>query len=146
MNNIQYAVCHMQRGCGSDSGMSCHIERKTADGKVYVPENADKNRTYLNRELISFPDGVKNRSEAIQYRIDNAGLHRKVASNQTKAIRIILTGTHEQMIKLQRQGNFTPGLRQTYPGLRIHLVSKTLCHVSYTWMRKRPIFMLLSYP
>ena len=103
MNNIQYAVCHMQRGCGSDSGMSCHIERKTADGKVYVPENADKNRTYLNRELISFPDGVKNRSEAIQYRIDNAGLHRKVASNQTKAIRIILTGTHEQMIKLQRQ-------------------------------------------
>lgn len=103
MNNIQYAVCHMQRGCGSDSGMSCHIERKTADGKVYVPENADKNRTHLNRELISFPDGVKNRSEAIQYRIDNAGLHRKVASNQTKAIRIILTGTPEQMIKLQRQ-------------------------------------------
>ena len=103
MNNIQYAVCHMQRGCGSDSGMSCHIERKTADGKVYVPENADKNRTHLNKELISFPNGVKNRSEAIQYRIDNAGLHRKVASNQTKAIRIILTGTHEQMIKLQRQ-------------------------------------------
>ena len=103
MSNIQCAVCHLQRGSGSDSGMSCHIERKTADGKVYVPENADKNRTHLNKELISFPDGVKNRSEAIQYRIDNAGLHRKVASNQTKAIRIILTGTHEQMIKLQRQ-------------------------------------------
>lgn len=31
----QYAVCHMERGAGNDSGMSCHIERKTADGKPY---------------------------------------------------------------------------------------------------------------
>ena len=52
MSNIQYAVCHLQRGSGNDSGMSCHIERKTADGKVYIPDNADKTRTHLNRELI----------------------------------------------------------------------------------------------
>lgn len=104
MSNIQYAVCHLQRGSGSDSGMSCHIERKTADGKVYVPDNAEKSRTHLNRELITFPNGVHSRTEAIQYRIDNVGLHRKVGKNQTKAIRIILTGTHEQMIKLQREG------------------------------------------
>ena len=100
MSNTQYAVCHLQRGSGNDSGMSCHIERKDAKGKVYVPDNADANRTPLNRELITFPDGVKNRTDAIQYRIDNAKLHRKVAKNQTKAIRIILTGTHEQMMKL----------------------------------------------
>ena len=25
----------MERGAGNDSGMSCHIERKTADGKPY---------------------------------------------------------------------------------------------------------------
>ncbi len=103
MSNIQYAVCHLQRGSGNDSGMSCHIERKTADGKVYIPDNADKTRTHLNRELIQFPDGVRNRTDAVQYRIDNAGLHRKVGKNQTKAIRIILTGSHEQMMKIVQQ-------------------------------------------
>ena len=98
----QYAVCHLQRG--SDSGMSCHIERKDANGKTYVPDNADSRRTHLNREQVSFPDGVRNRTEAIQYRIDHAGLTRKVAGNQCKAIRIILTGTHEQMMKIQEEG------------------------------------------
>lgn len=100
----QYAVCHLQRGSGNDSGMSCHIERKDAHGKTYVPDNADRSRTHLNRELVSFPDGVRNRTEAIQYRIDHAGLTRKVAGNQCKAIRIILTGTHEQMMKIQEEG------------------------------------------
>lgn len=100
----QYAVCHLQRGSGNDSGMSCHIERKDAQGKTYVPDNADRRRTHLNRELVSFPEGVRNRTEAIQYRIDHAGLTRKVAGNQCKAIRIILTGTHEQMMKIQEEG------------------------------------------
>lgn len=104
MSNIQYAVCHLQRGSGNDSGMSCHIERKTAEGKVYIPDNANKARTHLNRELITFPDGVRSRTEAVQYRIDNAGLHRKVGKNQTKAIRIILTGSHEQMMKIEQSG------------------------------------------
>lgn len=100
----QYAVCHLQRGSGNDSGMSCHIERKDANGKTYVPDNADSSRTHQNRELIRFPDGVRNRTEAIQYRIDHAGLSRKVAKNQCKAIRIILTGTHELMMKIQDEG------------------------------------------
>lgn len=104
MNNTQYAVCHLQRGSGNDSGMSCHIERKDANGKKYIPVNADANRTQLNRELIAFPAGVKNRMDAIQFRIVHARLHRKVGKNQTKAIRIILTGTHEQMMKIAKEG------------------------------------------
>ena len=104
MSNTQYAVCHLQRGSGNDSGMSCHIERKDAKGKKYVPSNADAGRTHLNRELVRFPEGVSNRTEAIQHRIDTAGLRRKVGKNQTKAIRIILTGTHEQMMKIANDG------------------------------------------
>lgn len=100
----QYAVCHLQRGSGNDIGMSCHIERKDANGKTYVPDNADSCRTHLNRELIRFPNGVRNRTEAIQHRIDHAGLSRKMAKNQCKAIRIILTGTHEQMMKILDEG------------------------------------------
>ena len=47
---------------------------------------------------------MRSRTEAVQYRIDNAGLHRKVGKNQTKAIRIILTGSHEQMMKIEQSG------------------------------------------
>lgn len=101
---IQYAVCHLQRGAGNDAGMSCHIERKDANGKTYVPANADKSRTHLNRELLTFPEGVHSRTAAIQHRIDHAGLHRKVGKSQTKAVRIILSGTHGQMMRIERQG------------------------------------------
>lgn len=100
----QYAVCHLERGAGNDSGMSCHIERKTADGKPHIPDNADENRTHLNREFIAFPDGVQNRTQAIQRRIETAGLKRKVGKNQTRTIRVLLTGTHEQMMALAGDG------------------------------------------
>ena len=73
-------------------------------GRNYVPDNADAGRTHLNRELVKFPDGVSSRTEAIQHRINTAGLRRKVGKNQTKAIRIILTGTHEQMMKIANGG------------------------------------------
>ena len=104
MSNIQYAVCHLQKGSGNDSGMACHIERKNAKGEVYLPNNADPSRTHLNRELITFPPEVTCRTEAIKHRIDKAELHRKVGKNQVKAIRIMLTGTHEQMMKLANGG------------------------------------------
>ena len=103
MNTTQYAVCHLQKGSGNDSGMACHIERKNAKGEVYAPSNADHKRTHLNRELIAFPTGVNCRTDAIQYRIDTTNLHRKVGKNQVKAVRIILTGTHEQMMKLANE-------------------------------------------
>lgn len=100
----QYAVCHIERGSGNDSGMSCHIERKTVEGKEYIPENADGSRTHLNRELIVFPSGVANRTQAIQHRLGTAGLTRKIGKNQVRAVRILLTGSHEQMINLEGKG------------------------------------------
>ena len=141
MSNTQYAVCHLQRGSGNDSGMSCHIERKDANGKKYIPVNADANRTQLNRELIAFPAGVKNRTDAIQFRIIHAGLHRKVGKNQCKAIRIILTGTHEQMMKIQDSGRMPIS-----NGCVRHSGRTTLCRVSCTWTRRHRTCTLLSYP
>ena len=118
MSNTQYAVCHLQRGSGNDSGMSCHIERKDAKGKIYVPDNANADRTHLNRELVRFPEGVSNRTEAIQHRIDTAGLRRKVGKNQTKAIRVILTGTQEQMMKIANDGRLNSWIDANLKWLR----------------------------
>lgn len=93
-----YAVLHLDKAKGADSGMSAHIER------TIHPKNADPARTHLNRELIQFPDGVTNRTQAIQHRLDTAGLKRKIANNQVRAIRILLTGTHEDMMQIEKEG------------------------------------------
>lgn len=93
-----YAVLHMEKTSGTDSAMSAHIER------TIKPKNADESRTHLNRELIKFPDGVKNRTQAIQHRLDAAGLARKIGNNQVRAIRILLTGTHEDMERITNEG------------------------------------------
>ena len=93
-----YAVLHMEKTSGTDSAMSAHIER------TIKPKNADESRTHLNRELIMFPDGVENRTQAIQHRLDTAGLTRKIGNNQVRAIRILLTGTHEDMERITNEG------------------------------------------
>ena len=93
-----YAVLHLDKAKGADSGMSAHIERDIH------PKNADPARTHLNRELIQFPDGVTSRTQAIQHRLDTAGLKRKIGKNQVQAIRILLTGTHEDMVQIEKDG------------------------------------------
>jgi hypothetical protein len=94
----QYAVLHISKGQGGDSGMSAHIER------TITPGNVDPERTRLNRQLIGYPDGVENRTQAIQHRIENAGIKRKISKNQVRVLRVMLTGTHEQMKELENIG------------------------------------------
>lgn len=66
----------MEKAHGSDSGTTAHIER------FIIPKNADPTRTHLNRKLITYPDGIKDRSAAIQRRLEEAGLTRKIGNNQ----------------------------------------------------------------
>lgn len=93
-----YAVLHVEKTSGTDAAMSAHIER------TIKPKNADESRTHLNRELITFPDGVESRTQAIQHRLDTAGLTRKIGNNQVRAIRVLLTGTHEDMERITNEG------------------------------------------
>ncbi len=107
-----YAVLHLDKAKGADSGMSAHIER------TIHPKNADPTRTHLNRELIQFPDGVTNRTQAIQHRLDTAGLKRKIANNQVRAIRILLTGTHEDMVQIEKNGRLDEWCQDNIDWLR----------------------------
>lgn len=88
---MSYTVLHLEKAKGNDSAMSAHIER------TIHPKNADASRSHLNKELIIYPESVKNRTSAIQYRLDNAKLKRKIGTNQVRAIRVLLSGTHEVM-------------------------------------------------
>ncbi len=107
-----YAVLHMEKTSASDSGMSAHIER------TITPKNADPNRTHLNWEMVSFPDGVANRTEAIQHRLETAGLQRKIGSNQVRAVRILLTGSPDDMKRIEQAGKLDDWCRDNLDWLK----------------------------
>ena len=93
-----YAVIHLEKAKGADAAMSAHIERK------FTPKNADPERTHLNRELIELPVGVENRTQAIQHRLDTAGLTRKIGTNQVRALRVLMTGSRDDMKRIEQAG------------------------------------------
>lgn len=107
-----YAVLHMEKAVGSDSGMSAHIERTIA------PKNADASRTHLNWEMITFPDGVTNRTEAIQHRLETAGLQRKIGKNQVRAVRIMLSGSRDDMKQIEQAGKLDDWCRDNLDWLK----------------------------
>ena len=93
-----FVVLHMEKAHGSDSGTTAHIEY------FIIPKNADPTRTHLNRKFVAYPDGIKDRSAAIQRRLEETGLTRKIGNNQVRAIRITVSGTHEDMERIEREG------------------------------------------
>ena len=82
----------------SDATQSDHIERKI------IPKNADPTRTHLNRVLVEYPDGVHGRDEAIAHRLNTAGIRRKITHDQVRVVRVVLSGTHEDMMNIQEKG------------------------------------------
>lgn len=93
-----YVVFHMSKAKGNDSRMTAHIER------TVQPKNADPSLTHLNKELIDFPKGVTNRTQAIQHRIETAGIKRKITKDQIRVIRVNLSGSAEDMKRIVAEG------------------------------------------
>lgn len=103
-----YVVLHLSKAIGSDAGMSSHIER------TIHPANADQTMTYLNEELIEFPQDVTDRTEAIRHRLDTAGLTRKIGKNQVQAIRVLLSGSSEDMKRIRQAGQLDAWCRNSF--------------------------------
>ena len=93
-----YVVLHIEKAAGTDAAMSGHVERRI------TPANVITTLTYLNEELVEFPKGVTNRTEAIQHRLDNAGLERKIGKNQVRALRVVMSGSPEDMKRIRQAG------------------------------------------
>lgn len=96
-----FVVLHIQKPKGNDARTTAHIER------TVNPANADQSRTHLNEDLIPYPDGVKDRTHAIQHRIETAGIKRKISHNQVRALQIMLSGTPEDMQRIQVEGKLS---------------------------------------
>ena len=54
--------------------------------------------------LVEYPDGVHGRDEAIAHRLNTAGIRRKITHDQVRVVRVVLSGTHEDMMNIQEKG------------------------------------------
>ena len=93
-----YAVLHLDKAPGNEAAMTAHIAR------TKIPTNASPERSCLNEELIEFPEEGADRTEAINYRLEHTGLTRKIGTNQVRVIRVMLTGSHDAMKRIEEEG------------------------------------------
>ena len=107
-----YVVLHLDKSPDNEVPMTAHIAR------TKMP-NAMPELTYLNEELVEFPEGVADRTEAINHRLEHAGLTRKIGTNQVRVIRVMLTGTQEDMLRIVQEGRL-----------------KAWCTDNLAWLRK----------
>ena len=96
---MSYAVLHIIKANSSLNSIAKHIER-TAH-----PENADPARTHLNRyNLVGYPDGITGLAAAVEHRIANAGITRKISDRQVRCLNLVMTSDNEGMQKIIDSG------------------------------------------
>ncbi|MDL2277399.1 plasmid recombination protein [Parabacteroides sp. OttesenSCG-928-G07] len=115
-----YVVFHLDKSPGNESAMTDHIERKV------IHPNVDPERVHLNKELVEFPDGIKNRTEAIQHRLDTAGLKRQIGKNQVKVIRVMISGSPEDMKRIENENRLDDWCRDNMDYLKKTFGEKNL--------------------
>ena len=108
-----YVVLHLDKSPDNEVPMTAHIAR------TKMPLNAMPELTYLNEELVEYPEGIADRTEAINHRLEQAGLTRKIGTNQVRVIRVMLTGTQEDMQCIVQEGRL-----------------KAWCADNLAWLRK----------
>lgn len=107
-----YVVLHLDKSSDNESAMTDHIERKV------IHPNVDPERVHLNRELVEFPEGVNDRTEAIQHRLNTAGLTRQIGKNQVQVIRFMLSGSPEDMQRIEDDGKLDDWCRDNMNWLK----------------------------
>lgn len=96
---MSYAVLHIMKASGTCNAIARHIERTTQ------PDNAHPELRHLNRDdFIRYPDGVVGLGGAIQHRLDNAGLTRKIGKNQVLALNVLMTSDGDALRRLADEG------------------------------------------
>lgn len=95
---MSFAVLHVTKFSGSGGGgIGAHIDRH------HIPKNADPARVALNRELI------QNRSTSLKKDVEariSEGYKsdRKIRTDAVKAVGVVVSGSHEQMKKIEAAG------------------------------------------
>ncbi|RYY20924.1 MAG: hypothetical protein EOP41_08685, partial [Sphingobacteriaceae bacterium] len=95
-----FAVFHPGKGSGAGGGIGSHIDRKEGQEHTYPHADAARRALNINRAL---PSGrhLVNLPEAINERIKEGYTGKKaIRKDGVRFLSLVLTGTHEDMIKL----------------------------------------------
>ena len=117
MAKPHFAVITAEKQTCSGGGLSAHIDRQVYDPikqemVPYLPKSVTHlERTALNKEYI-LSLGV-GRSAAIDARIKEAGIGRKLKKDQVKAITFICTSDHEKMQEIEDAGKLDEWVEDT---------------------------------
>jgi hypothetical protein len=106
----QKAVAHASKGKGPSGGLTDHNERREG---YDLPKNVDPARAHLNvidRSYESLGHDLDERARTV---IEEAGVTRKVQSNAVLFNPMILSGSHEQMIKIMERGELPEWIEDT---------------------------------
>jgi hypothetical protein len=98
-----YTVFHIEKGKGSGGALGNHIDR--TEGKEHSFVNADISKTHFNLTAKLNEHSYKPLQQGIKDRI-NEGYKgkRKVRNNAVKYMKVILSGSHEKMKKIESEG------------------------------------------
>lgn len=112
-------VCRGERVNGDGGGLGTEIKREHSDGRVYTAPNIDPERKHLNRSLVKI-EGIGGNAikAAIDRRIEEAGVSRKITGDQTRAFVMYLSGSHEQMKLIEEQGQLDEWVEDSYQWLK----------------------------
>ena len=102
VNIKQYAVIHIEKGKGSGGALGHHIDR--TKGNEYSYKHSDPERKHLNHNFTDINKYAKMPlQKAISERIkDGYKSKRKINDNAVTHLKIVLTGSHDQIKKMEK--------------------------------------------
>lgn len=116
--------CKKPKTGAADGGLSAHIDREKCDGKEhkmvpFVPDSViHPELSHLNKEYILPPS--MGRTEAINKRIIEAGITRKIRDDQAKFLAFLCTSDRETMLQIYNEGRW-----QAWVDANISFMQKT---------------------
>lgn len=99
-----FAVSHTTKMGNGSGGIGSHIDRTQKN----TPKNVDPERTHLNKEYVAtggtLVHDIKERIKEGYKSVNGDGTPRAIRTDAVLAVGNILSGSHKDMIELQKQG------------------------------------------
>jgi hypothetical protein len=141
----QYAVLHIEKGKGVGGGVGNHIDRTL--GQEHTFPHADPKRLHLNVDYTPKKYATKTVPEAIEHRIANGYKgHKKMRSDSVKFLSSVLTGTHEQMIKIEQDGKLNQWVADNLEFMKAHFGEENIIRFTLHLDEKTPHLHCLHVP
>ncbi|MRI64595.1 hypothetical protein EDM00_11455 [Ornithobacterium rhinotracheale] len=141
-----FAVYHIEKGSISSGGIGKHIDREK--GAEHSYRHADPSRRHLNKNYKVHEDRHEMKlSDAINERIKEGYKSKaKIRKNAVKYVTHILTGSHEDMKRMEQNGTLGEWVRENYEFLSQEYGFKNIVRFTLHMDEKTPHLHAVTVP